>query len=401
MSVTICELFELEYIYELPNQKDQSNIAKNDELITFIMLIRQGSYAKCYSFGEELLTKYSDDINTSAFILNWLIICTEKQYILDLRKKYLDNLEDLSNKYFSLYAEFLKLYFLGVTYFFSAMLHESETAFNRAIKLGNQLNYERGLARCYLHLAFISFDSNKIIEGFQNLNHCQKICIQYNLLKTLERVQVEKMSHDSQFKIIMSDSFEFEINKIKKAIADHDINYARLLLVNLEKKRRSLYNRKKWTLAQYLVQILFLRNKTKSARRIMANIKDKIIKTSLYNFMQTENILLSDLETIEYRQLRILYQLSENLEHSEKIIKISDISKHSVKLLLEILNKSQDAVSKEMICEFVFHISYDPVIHDSKIYKLILSARKQLGYDFLINEYGAYRLNMKKYKFIS
>lgn len=401
MNSTIAELFELEYAYELSVYEKQTNQVKSNELIGFIKLIDHKLYDTSYSVGETLLIKYNDNVDISLFILNWLIISTEKQYNLDLRKKYLHILENFSNKKFSLYAEFLKLYFIGVTYFFDAMLHESESAFNRAINLANQLNYDRGLARCYLHLAYISFDSNKTIQGFHNLNYCYKICVDKNLIKTLSRVQAERMSNDEHFKINNSDAFEYEIYKIKKAIADRDINFARLILANMQKKSRLIYNRRKWTLTQYLVQILILRKKYIFARSVMKSIKDKIIKLSLYQFMQSEKVTFHQEEEVEYIQLKILYQIHECVRNSEKVIKISDISKKSVKLLLETLNQSTDGLSKESICEIVFNIPYDPIVHDSKIYKLILLARKQLGHDFLINEYGAYRLNLIKYKFIS
>lgn len=65
-------------------------------------------------------------------------------------------------------------------------------------------------------------------------------------------------------------------------------------------------------------------------------------------------------------------------------------------LLISLLKNSTEGIEKQTICESLWNYSYNPTIHDSRIYKLINKARNLIGIsDIIENLRGKYRLNIK------
>jgi hypothetical protein len=69
--------------------------------------------------------------------------------------------------------------------------------------------------------------------------------------------------------------------------------------------------------------------------------------------------------------------------------------------LLKVLSVAQHSLDKQQIFKELFNDYYDPVVHDPKIYRLVLWIRKRIATDCLINHYGKYSLNKEKYKIVS
>ncbi|NDD64810.1 MAG: hypothetical protein EBZ36_12690 [Acidobacteria bacterium] len=131
----------------------------------------------------------------------------------------------------------------------------------------------------------------------------------------------------------------------------------------------------------------------------MARIRDPILKVRV---MRLKEALFS-LDASERRELEILQEIHgiSRLTADEVCgIKISSIQsddqRELLRLLLERAQSGQEGVDKEAIVSRVWGLSYDPVIHDRKAYKLIHALKKTIQIeDLILNRYGSYELNPK------
>jgi hypothetical protein len=75
-------------------------------------------------------------------------------------------------------------------------------------------------------------------------------------------------------------------------------------------------------------------------------------------------------------------------------VPLGSIESIEIRRLLEELVKREAGLSKEELYVFTWGGSYDPVIHDPKIYKFIMRLRRTFSrQDIVINRYGRYVLN--------
>ena len=86
-----------------------------------------------------------------------------------------------------------------------------------------------------------------------------------------------------------------------------------------------------------------------------------------------------------------LYAQSES-----QSVDLNEIKNINVRTLLDVLSAGINPVTKEELFEKVFKIPYDPIIHDAKLYKLIMNTRKEVATDIIINHHGTYSYNSKK-----
>lgn len=407
MDDSLSDIFELESLYELGLKNINENLLSPNHktIINCLKHLEDRDFSIFYLKAKKLFESSRSE-NEKLFFLSWQIIGSEVQYHMKLRKYFLSQLESLPTQGLNLYYEYLKLYFQSVSYFFDSKLLLSEALINKALCLAENINYHRGVARCLYQKSLIYKEGAKLLDFQKTLNQCLEICTIHNFIKTKNKSLDLYSIEVSELKRLNCD-FENRIMNIKKSLGRNDLVYARVLIAECESLRRKQgYQRQKYSLSQYRVQFLFLNQQDSYARRLLKSIKDLVIKYDIYIFMQAHNILLTTEELGNFQSIALaLDKLTSHSHLSNKCLFLNKISlsqiknKHVVKLL-NLLHNNQ-SLDKETLFESIYNITYDPIIHDSKIYKLILKAKKEIKSDIIINNYGEYSFNFERYKVIS
>jgi len=333
-----------------------------------------------------------------AFILSWLIVGTEVQYDMTKRHEYLIKLQNLRSQELNLYIEFLCYYFDSISSFFDGLHDISEVQMKKALSTANLINYKRGQSRSYYHLALIYKEKKNLLQAKQMMTCCYDICVNEDFTKTKNKV-ISIFDPQDNSKNENIENIESTISKIKYALKENDLDYARQLIVKAEiLRRKQKIGRKRFSLYYYRIQYLFMIQNVKYGRKLLEKLKDPVLLQKNLSFMKGLRIPLNHSESEQLKQLN--YKLFDMIDGiSLENIYVSKVRNELIRKLFCTLNQKQ-IVSKENLFESVYGISYDPVVHDSKLYKLIGRARKDTFSDVIINDYGSYSLNYENYNWI-
>lgn len=157
---------------------------------------------------------------------------------------------------------------------------------------------------------------------------------------------------------------------------------------------------------QYLTQIQFLKQNLKIGYLYLDSIKDTAIYLQLLDWMNQNGFILRTYDLQRKKKIEVLqrkvkhFDTDMNLVSATETIRLDKIVSAEVTKLVSFLFSQDKPRTKEEIFEHIYNICYDPIIHDNKIYKLILKTKKMIAQDFLINHYGEYSVNRKKYRLV-
>lgn len=395
-------IFEIESSYEntIGSRSIESFAEDQRKYISWLKLLEVRNFDAFYFQTDELI-KNAESLNETCFLLSWAIVGTEVQYQIAKRKFYIDQLEALGRTEFNLYVEYCRNYFSSLSYYYDAHLLLSEVLNNKALAIAENLKYPRGTARCLYQKTLIFQEMKRDLEFKQSLNNCLQICSAHLLLKTKEKAFVLLVPAANQG----VNTVENYIQKIEAALDEKDLKYARSLIVEAEiRRKKQKIHRGRYSLSIYRTMCLILSGKLSYARRFINTFQDQVQRLQIYTFMQTHQIQMTLAELENLKSIQFFLNISETTNSACDLIlnqiHISKIKNENVRLLISAMTQSE-SISKEALFEKVFGISYDPVIHDSKVYKLILRAKKEISHDIVFNSYGKYSLNLTKYKFIA
>lgn len=378
---------ELENAFESGLQQK----AEVNSYLNWLLLLEQKRFSEFYNAGEELLVN-EGRFEMKGFLSVWLIIGSETQYDMERRNKYLKIFDKIRQKEFNVFLEYYRLYFSSITYFYEAQLTESESLINRAYQIAVNLKYHRGQSRCLYQKSILQFDLKQNVEARKSLKQCMDLCSEHTFLKTKDRALTEYCNQNG---VKPESDIESLMFSLREALRLRELSEARLLLAHAETlRRKSGFSKRKYSLYFYRIQLLFLQNRFQAARLGLAKIDDQVIKSQMFDFMIFNNI---ELTTNENNQNKILkFHLGQNFE----AIHVKSIRSSEIQKLVTLLVQSEFPLAKEKIFHLVYEYEYDPTLHDSKLYKLILRARKELADDLIINHYGKYSLNLEKYRVV-
>ncbi len=392
--------FELEQMFEqcLARTSDHP-------LLRWISLLEIPDFETFFKQGEEL---YVSEQFAAAknFIIVWLILGSEAKYDLTRRAHYIGLMNQLRLENFDTYLEFYSVFFTAVKYFYDGDLIQSKTYNDIAIKMAIKIGCHRGHARALFHQALTYFDMEQPAEGFHFLQECLNSAKIHKLDKSTTKAETEYHRQKNN-PYLKTDHLDNKIDILKMHIEDKNIEGARKALAQAEKARRQMqFNKAKYSLYFYRTQIQILQKNPHGVRRTLNTIMDPVLISKIYDMMIEEQMLLLPKEQSHNRILKLQfnhYTLSEtnDVEHqSLDPIFLKNIKNEDVRALLSLLLKTDEPLTKEDIINNLFNFNYDPTIHDQRLYKLILRTRKEINSDLIINHYGKYSLNIKKYKIV-
>lgn len=396
----------LELAYEQGLQKINTEHYTVDEfqILSWLRFLEVRQFELFYSIGEKLSNSLKDP-ELKNFVCIWLIIGSEVQFNTDKRQIYISRLNSLSEVKFDPFTEFYKVYFYGVGLFYEGRLLESQTVNDKAYFMATAMKIERAQARCLYQKSIIQFDLGNKTEAFKNLKDCLEICSRHNFVKTQKKAFIEFYSQSS-IKPLVAKDIDVCIYELQILINNKEEVSARKLLAQAEKLRKiNHYARSKYSLYFYRAQICILGKKLSAARRIINRLNDAVLQVSLYEFMLKNDVLLTEREQTKLKINKLhlgQIQFGKNTDSLQSIesIQVLNIKNIDVRNLITLLLQNQKPLTKERLIRALYKYDYDPTLHDNKLYKLILRARKEVSTDLIINHYGHYSLNLKKYKIV-
>lgn len=392
--------------FELENCFDKGLAKSSDhELLKWISLLEFPDFKSFYFRGEELLQ--SDAFNNSRnFIIVWLILGAEAQYDMVRRQHYIETMNKIRFELFDPYLEFYTVYFQATKCFFDGDLVQARTLNDIAFKMATQIQFPRGQARSLFHQALTFFDMEQSSEGFHCLQECLIIARQNGFNRTIAKAEAE-FHRQKNNPYLKTDPMENKIDIIKMHFEDRNIAGGRKALAQAEIYRRRIgFNKAKYSLTFYRASFLVLQKKPVGVRRTLRTMTDPVLISKIYDLMLEEELTLTAKEQTHHRILKLhLHQPGLNQEinftyASLDPIFLKNIKNEDVRALIALLLESEEPLSKENIIHRLFNFKYDPTIHDQRLYKLILRTRKEINSDLIINHYGKYSLNIKKYKIV-
>lgn len=385
----------------------EQGFAKNSDhvLLRWMALLETPDFNAFYKKGEELYAS-SEFSGSRNLIIVWLILGSEAQYDMLRRAHYVELLNQLRLECFDTYLEFYSVFFTAVKYFFDGDLIQAKTFNELAIKMAITIGCHRGHARALFHQALTYFDMEQPAEGFHFLQECSNISSAHQLTRTKGKAEAE-YNRQKNNPYLKTDYLDNKIDILKMHIEDKNIPAARKAMAQAETSRRQLrFNKSKYSLHFYRTQIQILQKNERGVRRTLNTIMDPVLISRLYDMMIDEQIPLLPKEQSHNRILKLqfnqfaLNDASEFDHPSLDPIFLKNIKNEDVRALLNLFLRSEEPLSKEDIINNLFNFNYDPTIHDQRLYKLILRTRKEINSDLILNHYGKYSLNSKKYKIV-
>jgi hypothetical protein len=336
------------------------------------------------------------------FWLFRLISSAEEQYDLGRRDEFFRLWGQIPEWPQNPYCRYLRSYLDGVTAFYQGHLLEAEHRWNIALNEAAEAEYIRGEIRCYFHLGLI----------YRDRGMGPKACTYWRL--SLQRAQLEgwpgyiQRCHE-QIKLIESDTYTNGTTSLSRPqlemqtlFENRNFIAARGLYLRLARERRRLgVARGVWSDHSYLPILLQGLGHFRMAKRAFDHLSDRVLRGRCL-LMREKIFGLNQHEAAELKWTQaelgftkiIASPLRENTEISVAGIPLGSITSHEIRRFVERLLKSEDGLDKDELYRLIWGGEYDPVIHDTKIYKFIMRVRKTFpSDDVVLNKYGRYILN--------
>lgn len=335
----------------------------------------------CESLWKESKNRYSQ-----VFALQMAVAIAEEQHNMELRESWLQRWSDIIEWESIPWCRFIFLYQKGISFFYLGENLTAKKYFNFALIEAKNSNYSRGVYRCEFHLSLIAGESEGQFKRNFLLNE---------LSRKLENEPNPRLEKKINRILEKHDAF----TQIENLILNLRLNEARKQLLEHEKRRRYANKTRLVESFEYLWALYGLFSKKNFVyMTALKSLKDPIMLERLLHFKK-KYFTLTELEN---NQLGFLVLKNDilDIEKNETFNKLESLANQSlnsdVSKLIKLFLLSATPISKQFITEKIWNYSYDPVIHDNKIYKLINKTRNFIGIkDIFLNTYGEYRINPK------
>lgn len=331
------------------------------------------------------------DTDTKACALQFALMSCEMVFDLSKRQKLMSMWTVVECDAATEYSSYLKSFSYALTAFYDSQLTQSSILFSRSLESAIRCQDIRGQARIWFHQSLIARDQGQTDRSSDYTSRAIKLATAAGLDRTLARARLAECKLNQRIQL-----FSY--------LQSRTLSEFRRTYLQLRKERRfNRESRSKDSHYQFLALYCVLSNKTKTYEMILNGTRDLVIK----HLILTNKVKLAGLNSAEKSELELvclsINRLQTGLEvrSSEDVVvsgrQLSEVKEKDVKNFVKLLlSQKEFSASKEQICQSIWGIDYDPVIHDGKLYKLIHKARKTLDSpNLIVNSYGGYQLNAK------
>lgn len=390
---------ELELIYERSQTADyivnESFLEiENLRKIKILNLLENKQYQICLEALDQLFLD-SSKLPTRLFCLQWGVAVSEILYDQTLRKKWFDRWNQCASWSSDSWGRYLNRFQIAVQFYFDQCLKDSERLFQLNLEESKKQNYVRGAVRSLYHLGLIYRSWGQVNRALSYFNEGFTLAKKNQLSRSEQRAS-------EQIQLIKSESLSdrLELAQIENHLRIKDFKAAKKQILyrckmrRLEKRSRSAQSEH-----AYLALVCYAFKQKNRFRFILSKINDTIVMASTLRLADQLFSLDSEFKSqLDYLEnLSGYHQIVQSDDKSKVTIGTQSITQtedREVTLLLSSLIDSSNGLDKEEITKILWKIDYDPLYHDSKIYRVIHRARKNLGLnDAIVNNYGSYVLS--------
>lgn len=350
--------------------------------------------SKLQEIAQEIL-ETTKNSSVFTFALQFALAGSEVIYDISLRKRlllYWNKVPEGRHKN-SGYTAYMRIYSQALGAFFSGHLVEADHLFSISLEIATEMNYPRGEMRALFHLGLVARDRGIADRAESCFFQAKKIALDLSALRYLSRFKVGHASVRAQW-------LESDLQTLLRA---REWRGARSIYFKLERQRKQ--DGKTRYADSYYIYLAVLAaafGKIQSYHAILSCTSDLVIKERIIA-LKTSLLGASEEEISELNLIRLslghgpVVRRSANTGTGELEIAgilVSKIENEDVKNFLKLLADQEDFLAtKEKICHTLWNLSYDPTIHDGKIYKLIHKCRQiTRSPQLIVNKYGSYQL---------
>ncbi|MGZ6290101.1 MAG: hypothetical protein ACXWQO_18075, partial [Bdellovibrionota bacterium] len=309
------------------------------------------------------------------------------------------------------YCRYLRAYQDALTRFFAGALRDAGISFRLAHDLAQAMGYDRGVMRCLFHLGLVEKDRGNFPLALELFRHSGSIADSRNAVRFAKRIAPYLAELEAPEQAPTGNSFVAGRARVESLLLAQNFKAAKLALLRLEVERRlKRYGRKRESLGIYLSPIYRGTGREGTAKRLLDKIPDPVLKLQILQLsakIWTANA--SEAAEIQYLQESlgvsqiVFYSEAEPSDTEIAGVQLKSLKQETIRNFLLFLLRNPGPQSKEKIAVALWQVRYDPTVHDKKVYKLVLQAKKAFGVaELLLNTYGAYeihpRLLGKRYK---
>jgi len=362
-----------------------------------VQLIHQGQFNKAILFGKELFFKSTNSME-KAVIHHWVTGCLEVQGFVVEREQWLKQWHFMDSSSHP-WLRFIKKYQWAVGLYFDSHLRESIALFEQLVEEARQCGYHRGLEKCYFHIALIYKCLNQFEKSQNYLKLSASIANQRQSFRQLEKIsEVEKSLSRSVWHL---DSLLAETERL---LLKREYRRARkLILYALRVRRVEQRDYSASSESMYLALVSLAFNRLSRFLNIYHNhISDKLIKEKTLSLAIDLQLPLPEDLTHELKLLRQTLGINSMFVDSDRSsseflgVKLNKVTDPEAIKVVQYLIKKEMGLTKEELCTTLWNYSYDPVVHDPRIYNLIYRVKSVFQCkDMIIAKGGFYRINPK------
>lgn len=319
------------------------------------------------------------------------LICAICENLYDLSEKsiWMKKWHSFSGGPAEAFSKVASKYHLAVNCYFESYYHEAMAKFQDLTSESTPLRLK---ALAHYHLGLIYQTKNLELRSRKEYQLGLEIA--------------ESIKHQSLIKRISDQLIELDAVSSTTFL---NADLTSLILTNQVAKARSAYLAKRRfektkNLARdrnayhaVLPSLMWLQKRSATAiTKILRLIEDPVIRLQALDLLKSVGGLTSQTNQI---YIELQHELGVNLRASAPATnnflgKNLDLMESEDLSLFASLLKEKSKITKEEICQKVWGYEYDPVLHDSKIYKMIHRFRNYFGKkDILVNRYGYYEIN--------
>lgn len=351
-----------------------------------------------WSAVERLARAILDDTNLSlvvkTFALHYAVAASEIEYQPEKRNQWMTDWHHLSGWVALPWCRAIREQQEGLSCFFRGDLKDAESRFRQCLQTARSTEYRYAEAQALFHLGLIDTELGRMNAALEKFAEALEITTRIQALRLRRRIAREM---EPKALALATPSLE----QVETLLASGKLRQAKKLVLHFCRIRR--VEKRTWRSGSeyiYLGLVRAAQKQRRSVHLILQYTTDPIMRAKFYSMIDG----LVGLSDSERAELNWLYDhlgvpmvntndsvLGFNIEQTAII---SDEISEDVAILIRLMTSSPEGVTKEQICKSVWNLDYDPVIHDPKVYKLIMRSREALGRkDWLLNQYGRYKLN--------
>lgn len=395
--MTLSELTSLEIWFDSEFRGDIPRPAGLSEHLHSICIqilknFESQSWPEFFKLAEELFEHPHSGILGQGFALQFAVSACEQIYDMNLRKAWLQKWVAIESWASSPWLRYLRFYQDALTPLFAGHLREGHVRFCLALESAEAFSYLRGEMRCQFHLGVIAQERGLQHQARDLFSRAKQMSEKCGASRFEKRIHVRL--HE-----VLGNNVDDEFAELERLLYQKDLKSAKSLALVLGRRRRSEQRmRGSDNLEIFLALLCFLEGKHRSAGMFLSVLDDGILKE---RYLVKKQLLmsLSSNEEIELKYLREILGIKAVQNDSRGGLEVlgvnlGTIANPDIAKFIQLIFSADNGTDKQQICQHVWGIPYDPVLHDSKVYRVIFQSRKILNQkDWIINKYGTYHLN--------